>query len=111
MNLNRSFVHRALAAMLMLAMVAACVPAKPTAPPNLNFGETQVAPPTADASAATPAGAAATPAASVPTTPTVPTATYTAPASDFSQMPDPLEGWQKGNPSAPIRLVEYGDFQ
>ncbi len=100
----RSFVHRALAVALVLALGAACAPAQPATP---------TAAPTQPAATvpATAAPAATVEAFSVPTTATVPTATYTTAASDFSKLPSPLEGWQKGNLSAPIRIVEYGDFQ
>ncbi len=44
--------------------------------------------------------------------PAPPTSTvFATPASDLSQMPDPLAGWQQGSSSAPITLAEYGDFQ
>ena len=107
MNIHIPFRRQALAGALALTLVAACLPApQPTAAPNLNFA------PTLPAAAPTPAANAA-PTPALPTAGAVATATvaYTKPASDLSKLPDPLEGWQAGDRSAPITIAEYGDFQ
>jgi cyclophilin family peptidyl-prolyl cis-trans isomerase/protein-disulfide isomerase len=112
-------VRQIVATVLVIAALAACSPASPAAPPpaSLNFttptAPAAAMPPTTAAPApsqdASAAAAAATPAG--PTATPAPTPTYTIAASDFSKMPDPLAGWEMGNPSVPITIVEYSDFQ
>jgi FtsP/CotA-like multicopper oxidase with cupredoxin domain len=117
MNIHIPLRRQALAGALVLTLVAACLPAAPlqppTAAPNLNFAPTLPAPTAASANAAP------TPVVAVPTTAVGPTAgaapaatvAYTKAASDLSQLPDPLAGWQAGDRSVPITITEYGDFQ
>ena len=111
MKIHFPLVRPALAFGLALVLLTGCLAPLPTPIPgsgaiNLNVAPTQAAP--------TPgAQAAATQALSQPTQPPAPATptVFTTPASDLSQMPDPLAGWQKGAPSVPITLTEYGDFQ
>jgi len=99
MNIHFPLKRQALAGALALTLVAACLPAaKPTPAPSPTPAPI-VLPPTAPAPAEN-----LTPAAA-------PTATFTTAVSDFSKLPDPLEGWQEGDRSVAITITEYGDFQ
>ncbi len=110
MNIHFPLKRQALAGALALTLVAACLPApQPTATPNLTPAPivlpTTVSVPTQNlvpTLAASQQPTVATPA---------PTATFTTAVSDFSKLPDPLDGWQQGDRSVPITITEYGDFQ
>jgi hypothetical protein len=102
MKIQFSLVRQALVFGLALVLLTGCLAPLPTPVPgsgviDLNIAPTQAAdnlPPQPTPSPA-------------PPTPTV----FVTPASDLAQMPNPLEGWQQGNSSAPITLAEYADFQ
>ena len=92
--------RQALAGALVLALIAACQPPQSTQTPWVKLVTAEpAAAPTANAVMA-PSPAVATPAGGA-----------NAAASDLSQLPSPLEGWQMGDRSVPISVVEYGDFQ
>jgi len=104
MNINIPFRRQVLAGALALTLVAACLPAAPQQP--------AATPSPALAPTVPPVTAVAPTENAAPTTaPAAPTATYTVPVSDFSKLPDPLQGWQVGDRSVPITITEYGDFQ
>jgi hypothetical protein len=107
MKIQFPLARQALMFGLALVLLTGCLAPLPTPVPgsgvvNLNVAPTPAAP--TQPAANTPSEPTPSPA---PPTPTV----FVTPASDLTQLPDPLEGWQSGNPSAPITLAEYGDFQ
>jgi cyclophilin family peptidyl-prolyl cis-trans isomerase/protein-disulfide isomerase len=121
MKNNLSLVRQAVATVLVVGALTACLPLTPAAPPPSGLILDTSAPPAAPSAPAAQATAVqstavpgATGAAATPSAPTVtppPTPTYTTAMSDFSKMPDPLAGWVIGDPSVPITIVEYSDFQ